>query len=122
MSNLKYENNSEIFAGVRIWADFIYFFHKFIRINLIGRRPYRKTTSQEDDITGRLPQRKKKSLEHDLANTLSQRKTTLRRRPYRKTVKGKAFGSVAWVSQPGYELGPALPQLVFLFIKKIGSK
>ena len=77
--------------------------------NLNGRQPQWKTTSMKDDLNGRQTQWKTTSMEDNLNGRQSQWKTTSRK-PYRKQMTSACLASKSCT-----ELGPAQPQLVFLF-------
>ena len=83
---------------------------------LNGIIPQRKLNSMKDDLNGRQPQWKTTLMEYDLKGRGSQGKNTsveesrLQYTPYRKETTLACLAS-----QFCTELGPAPPQLVFLF-------
>ena len=80
--------------------------------DLNGRQPHWKMTTMKDDHNGRRTQWKKTSMEDDLNGRQSQWKMTSRK-PYRKQMTPACLASKSFT-----ELGPAQPQLVFLFNQK----
>ena len=84
--------------------------------NLNGRRPQRKTTSKEDNLNGRQTQWQTDAMEDDLNG-----RRPHGRQPHWKTIsmeedRRKQMISACLASKSFTELGPAQPQLVFLFL------